>query len=404
MIQERDRYFKKVVELRHAGETLSFRVAQDLFSSHRVDVGTQRLLRSLAREGFEACRKVLDLGCGYGPLGLALKKEDPGRSVHLVDRDALAVTYTRQNAVLNAIPEVEVYAGLGYDDVRVADFDLVISNIPGKAGDSVITYLLRDAYWVLKPGGYVAVVVVAPLASLVARTLDAIEAEVLFHEERSGHAIFHYSFSHEVSLPPQPHSNAVDRGIYDRQVLNLALDDVDLTLHTAWGLPEFDSLSYRTDLVLEVLMAWGGAIPERVLLFNPGQGHLPTVLWRLMKPAHISLVDRDLLALRYSRRNLVNNGCPIDRVELCHQVGLARDVKKEIQLAVGLLREEEGREAIAASVRDLVPQLEPGGTVLLAGGSTPVTRLIDDLRDVNGLRVRDRRKRRGRSLLELERR
>ena len=72
-IGDPDSYFKKVVSLEHEGHSLRFRVAQDLFSSHEVDVGTRLLLRTLEQAGHERLRKVLDLGCGYGPLGLALK-------------------------------------------------------------------------------------------------------------------------------------------------------------------------------------------------------------------------------------------------------------------------------------------------------------------------------------------
>jgi hypothetical protein len=86
-----DAYFKKIVELHIAGTALRFRVAQDLFSSHEVDEGTRLLLRSLTGSDAPAFRRVLDLGCGYGPVGLTLKKLDERRTVHLVDRDALAV-------------------------------------------------------------------------------------------------------------------------------------------------------------------------------------------------------------------------------------------------------------------------------------------------------------------------
>ncbi|MDZ4277535.1 MAG: methyltransferase, partial [Dehalococcoidia bacterium] len=87
-----DPYFHKIVPLRHEGGLLRLRVSQALFSSYEVDTGTRFLLRSLA--GIEA-GSVLDLGCGYGPIGLALKQSAPARTVHMVDRDALAVHYAR---------------------------------------------------------------------------------------------------------------------------------------------------------------------------------------------------------------------------------------------------------------------------------------------------------------------
>ena len=83
-----DIYFKQEIDLRHEGRSLRLRVAQDLFSSFQADAGTRLLLRTLS--GVEAGR-VLDLGCGYGPLGLALRSVGTRSEVHMVDRDALAV-------------------------------------------------------------------------------------------------------------------------------------------------------------------------------------------------------------------------------------------------------------------------------------------------------------------------
>ena len=67
-----DPYYKKEVTLRIGGRGLVFRVSQTLFSSFGIDAGTELLLRTLHREGGKF-RKVLDLGCGYGPIGIALK-------------------------------------------------------------------------------------------------------------------------------------------------------------------------------------------------------------------------------------------------------------------------------------------------------------------------------------------
>ena len=133
-----DPYTKKTVDFRYAGTALRFAVAQSLFSSHQVDIGTQHLLRSLVDIDLSHARKILDLGCGYGPLGLALAQVAPDSEIHLVERDALAVAFARHNGALNNIPNVRAYGSLGYDDVTERDFDVVVSNVPGKAGESVI--------------------------------------------------------------------------------------------------------------------------------------------------------------------------------------------------------------------------------------------------------------------------
>ena len=222
-----DVYFKKTVDFYHNEHTLHFHVAQDLFSSHQIDVGTSRLLRSLVDAPPFA--KILDLGCGYGPLGLTLKALYPESVVHAVDRDALAVEYTRQNAALNQLADVEVYSSLGFDDVSARDFDLIISNIPGKAGDTVIASLLRDAVHFLKPGGLVAIVVVAALEATVAQALDDPGIEIVFQETRTGHAIFHYRFTEAYRAAQPPFAGGLARGLYHRESIDVIAAEIDVS-------------------------------------------------------------------------------------------------------------------------------------------------------------------------------
>src|SRR5215211_6528045 len=73
---------KKTVTLEWAGLKLPFRVAQELFSSHEIDQGTKLLLRPLDHSALPADPVVLDFGCGYGPLGLAVKARTPRSEEH----------------------------------------------------------------------------------------------------------------------------------------------------------------------------------------------------------------------------------------------------------------------------------------------------------------------------------
>ena len=161
MTQVDDPHYKKTVTLDIGGLSLRFRVSQTLFSSQGIDAGTELLLRALHRTGRQP-QKVLDLGCGYGPIGVALKGLHPNAALHMVDRDALAVRYAAQNALLNGIDDALAYPSIGFDDVGDRDFDLIAANIPGKAGETVIASWLREAPLFLRAQGQVAVVVVSP--------------------------------------------------------------------------------------------------------------------------------------------------------------------------------------------------------------------------------------------------
>lgn len=396
---DEDVYFKKEVILKHAGETLRFRVAQDLFSSFQVDTGTRFLLRTVALKS-HSFQKILDIGCGYGPIGLTLKKLSPDSEVHLVDRDALAGEYSRQNAELNQLDGIKAYGSLGYDDVTDTDFDLIIANIPGKAGETVITHLLRDASYFLKPDGTVAIVVVSPLESIVQEIRNSTpNINIISHQNRSGHAVFHYRFTSGVE---GAYVKAFDRGVYDRKKADFHFRNIRYNMQTAYGLPEFDSLHYQTGLLLEGLEGISGADAKRAIVFNPGQGHVPVVLWKLLKPEKLILTDRDLLALRYSAKNLALNGYPEGSINLFHQAGIVINEKRPVDIIAGILREEEGPEAMGLLLKQAAGQLSPGGIIVLAGGSTAITRLVSLAQADNRLKVKERIKKRGYSRLALK--
>jgi 16S rRNA (guanine1207-N2)-methyltransferase len=397
---ETDVYFHKTVTFRAWKHSLQFRTSLELFSSHDVDTGTKFLLRTVVEAGYGNFQNILDLGCGYGPLGLTLKSLHPGSSVNLTDRDALAVEYTHQNAVENGLEETEIYGSLGYDNVKRNDFDLIVSNLPGKAGEPVIACLLGEARYFLKPGGIAAVVVVSPLAEFVEKTLNEITGiEVFLKRDRSGHAVFHYRFSDQ---PRPPEQNAFERGIYHRNDITIHQGELEYSVKTAYGLPEFDSLSYASEMLVEALGEMRGTVTNHAVVLNPGQGHIPVVVWKLLQPAKITLIDRDLLALRYSRLNLAQNDCPAERVDISHLISTALNSKDKVDLITGVLREEEGREAIKLTLDRATEMLANKGTIIFTAGSTAITRLVDYVEAQGVLHVKGRERRRGYSLLVLE--
>jgi len=386
---DEDVYFKKVVTFRAWKHSLQFRVSQDLFSSHDIDLGTKLLLRTIIEADYDRPQKVLDIGCGYGPIGLTLKSVFTSALVHMVDRDALAIEYSRQNAVLNKLTDVEVYGGLGYDDLKTAEFDLIVSNIPAKAGESVISYLLKESVYYLAHNGVVAVVVVKPLEQFVEKVLENTPPiSVLLKRTRPGHSVFHYQFAGKPPVP-QPDRSAFERGVYDRASSEFRVGNLKFPIRAAYGLPEFDSLSYGSELAMRALQNLPNPIVQRAAIFNPGQGHLAVAVWKLFRPERIVLVDRDLLALRFSRLNLSLNECPDERVVVSHQSGLTLTNEDEADLFVIRLR-EESRDANNMVVKQTSKKLSKNGIILVSASSTAITRLIDDLEGIFSVRSRER--------------
>ncbi len=400
---DEDVYFHKTVTFRAWKQSLRFRTSQELFSSHDIDTGARFLLRTIIEADYDRPQRILDLGCGYGPVGLTLKNMHRDSTVHMVDRDALAVEYSRQNAELNGLAGVDIYGSLGYDDVKRTDFDLIIANIPGKAGETVIAYLLREAGHYLAPGGLAAIVVVAPLEATVSEILDETPGvEVILRRTRSGHAVFHYRFTEE-TISPKPDKSALERGIYHRENVKIRFGSLEYVMQSTYGLPEFDSLSYGSEMLVKAFTNIKGRNIHNSVVFNPGQGHVAVALWKLLRPENIVLVDRDLLALRCSRLNLTLNECPPERISISHQVGIDSQNKEKVDLFAGVLREEEGRNATFLTLKQAAEQLSASGMIVVSAGSTAITRLVTYVESPGQLRIRTRERWRGNSLLVLER-
>src|SRR3989344_5359591 len=96
-----DELVKKRIDFNFGGLKLKLDLSQSLFSSADIDIGTKALINSLRKDSAVKFGKILDLGCGYGVIGVFLKKQHPESSVVCADRDALAVEFAKRNSLLN---------------------------------------------------------------------------------------------------------------------------------------------------------------------------------------------------------------------------------------------------------------------------------------------------------------
>lgn len=154
------------------GETrLRLRSTWGLFSPREIDEGTELMLRYLNPE---PDARGIDLGCGYGPIGLTLAKRAPRGNMVLLDKDFVAVDYSNQNAALNSITNAEARLSNGFSAITDDGYDLVVSNIPAKVGKEMLYLLLADAHRLLKPGGEITVVTVNGLRQFIKRQFNDI--------------------------------------------------------------------------------------------------------------------------------------------------------------------------------------------------------------------------------------
>lgn len=141
------------ITARLRGRDFEFLTASGVFSIKKVDKGTEILVNNcLVEDGW----RVLDLGCGYGVVGVVLKKLCPKLDVVMTDVNKRAVKLAKMNAKLNKV-EVDVRQGDMYSDVD-GKFDTVIVNPPTTAGKDICFAMIEQSKDFLKKGGILQVV------------------------------------------------------------------------------------------------------------------------------------------------------------------------------------------------------------------------------------------------------
>lgn len=148
------------------GQTLNFRSTWGLFSPREVDEGSRLLLDHIQVAADADC---LDLGCGYGVIGLTLARLAPGGHTTLVDKDFVAIDYCRKNIALNSIENADACLSNGFDAIQDRRFDVIASNIPAKVGNELMTLFFYDAQRQLRTGGQLYVVTINGLREYIKR-------------------------------------------------------------------------------------------------------------------------------------------------------------------------------------------------------------------------------------------
>jgi len=138
-----------------------------LFSPTGLDEGTELLLKSIKIGESDTS---LDIGCGYGVIGLTLAKISPRGTVHMVDKDFVAVEFAKKNAQLNKISNCQIYLSNGLQNVpKEVKFDNIISNLPANVGKEMFGIIFEDVKEHLKPGGKFFVVTISGLKEFIKR-------------------------------------------------------------------------------------------------------------------------------------------------------------------------------------------------------------------------------------------
>lgn len=144
------------VEVMLLGRKFAFTTDAGVFSKKGIDFGSRLLIETMTIQPHD---RVLDVGCGYGPIGLAAAIEAAKGMVTMVDINERALELAKQNAERNHIHNVDIMQSDLLSEVKDRTFDVVLSNPPIRAGKETVHRIFEQAYEVLRPGGSLWIVI-----------------------------------------------------------------------------------------------------------------------------------------------------------------------------------------------------------------------------------------------------
>lgn len=145
---------EKKIKVNIKNEQYSFLTDNGVFSKKGLDFGTRTLLESLEIDNI--CGKVLDLGCGYGPIGIFVSKNSKAE-IHMIDINKRSLQLARKNIEINQT-KAKIYESNIYENVK-DKFDFIITNPPIRIGKKMLYEILFDAKKHLNDNGELWIVI-----------------------------------------------------------------------------------------------------------------------------------------------------------------------------------------------------------------------------------------------------
>ena len=145
---------------RYQQNELKLATDSGVFSKGKIDYGSDLLLRTFLKEHPPGPSKtIIDVGCGYGPIGLMIAKVSPHHKVILLDVNHRALDLAKENSEKNHIDNAVIQESDGLAEIPDDSAEMIVTNPPIRAGKSVVHGILEDAYSKLKKDGELYVVI-----------------------------------------------------------------------------------------------------------------------------------------------------------------------------------------------------------------------------------------------------
>lgn len=190
---------------------LKFETDSSLFSPNAIDVGT---LAMLSVANFSRSDKVLDLGCGYGVVGIFVGKLIGEANIVMCDISENAVKFARMNAELNEVPGLDIRLSNAYENIPDKDFTLILSNPPYHTDFSVPKHFIEIGFRKLVLGG--KLVMVTKRLEWYKNKLTSIFGGVKIHEI-DGYYVFIAEKRNEAIKKTEKQINKLSKKLYRKQ-------------------------------------------------------------------------------------------------------------------------------------------------------------------------------------------
>lgn len=137
--------------------SLQLKTDSGVFSKGSIDFGSDLLVRTFLKES-DHYETILDVGCGYGPIGLMIAKVKPDSRIQMVDVNRRALELAEKNKVANQINNARIAYSDALDQVE-DNFHAILTNPPIRAGKDVVSKILDQSFDHLVTSGALFVVI-----------------------------------------------------------------------------------------------------------------------------------------------------------------------------------------------------------------------------------------------------
>lgn len=358
-------WYKTTLSYSAFGQQYIFDVPYDVFSNHKIDEGTQLLHEHLPSYDIKNTpQAILDMGCGYGALGIPLASLFPKAQLDLVDRDLLAVEWAKINTQKNNLLNVNAYGSLGFVNVpRQKKYDWILCNIPARIGKKFIEDFFENAKSRLNPKGEIRVVVILDLCPV----LNELPHPPIEVARGSKHAIFKMVASSDISFdavtsdPPKNIEQEQIQELYTRDTVQI--EGLNFLRPFDLGGDDPKRLTQGLPVLFDVL-------PKKikpqasVFCWRAGYGQIPLVFLSKFPDAQVTICERDLLGELFLKFNAKNLNCPLRRVETSASI-LSTHAHSNFDYVLGELSPAVGEVVTYAECCEVLSFLAPQGEALL---------------------------------------